>query len=286
MYRVARERDALLADYQDRLHRLGYSRDTQLAYVQAVRRLYRTYPRVALQDLTPEHIERHLYARHLQPASFIVSLETLRAYFKWLIQQKRVLAKNPCAGVERPRVRERIRPAPSFAEFETVRAACRTVEEGAWVEVLYFTGLRITEARLLRVGAVDLEQRRIQLVGKGGRARTVVFPKRTAALLGQQMGSRSPEEYLFASPRRPRYPRGSTWLEQLTRRLGRAAGLPYPLTAHLLRHGFFRLCKTHRVPLEVASRLGGHRSITTTAGIYGNLDADDLQAAYDRAIRI
>lgn len=284
MYRVARERDALLADYQDRLHRLGYSRKTQLAYGQAVRRLYRAYPRVALEDLTPEHIERHLYARHLQPASFITSLETLRAYFKWLIQHKRVLARNPCAGVERPRVPDRIRPAPSFAEFQTVRATCRTVEEGAWVEVLYFTGLRITEARLLRVAAVDLEQRRIQLVGKGGRARIVVFPERTAALLRQQIGHRPPGDYLFASPRRPGYPRGSDWLERLTRRLGRVAGLPYPLTAHLLRHGFFRLCKTRGVPLEVASRLGGHRSITTTASIYGQMDADDLQAAYDRGI--
>lgn len=60
-------------------------------------------------------------------------------------------------------------------------------------------------------------------------------------------------------------PREDTYINGILHRLGRDAFLPYHVAAHILRHGFIRLCKTRGVPLEVAARLAGHANIQLTA---------------------
>jgi integrase len=81
----------------------------------------------------------------------------------------------------------------------------------------------------------------------------------------------------------PKYAAAMDYWKQ-TRALGKAAGLPYRVTAHILRHGFARLCKTREIPIEVAARLLGHNDITTTAKIYGRLAVYDLRTIYDKHI--
>lgn len=276
----------LVTEFASRLSRLHYARTTQKCYLATVRRFLADYPDLSFEKVSPEHIERHLHGRPLSPRSFRTNLENLRSFFTWLCRHKRLLRENPCDRVEVPRWAPRLRPAPTLEEFLSVRARCETLEEAAAVELLYFAGLRASELLSLRSGNVDLLRRRVQVIGKGGYERITVFPPRTQRMLQVYVWRHlalHPGGFLFRNPQRPG-PRGSKWLAQIVGRLGREAQLSYPLTPHLLRHGYFRLCKIKGVPLEVAAKLGGHKSIRTTAEVYGALDADDLQAAYDRAV--
>ena len=276
-------RGDLLTDYAARLQRLNYAPSTISSYTTCVRRLFQTYPGVQPEQMTAEHIERFLDGRRLSPATFSTQTENLRAFFTWLQKHKNLIRVNPCAAVEKPRAPERHRPAPTRAEFDRVCTMCTTAEETCLVEILYFAGLRISELRLARVEDFDLEKRRLRVIGKGNRERMVVYPERVAETVRSLLGSPRTRTYLFSG--RQGRPRDAKRFQGLLVALGKKAQLPYHLTAHILRHGYFRLLKTHNVPVEVAARLGGHRDIRTTVQVYGRLDDDDLQAAYDRALQ-
>ncbi len=279
----------LVSEFLDRLRALNYSPVTIGAYSQIVRRFLRAYPGVPVEKLTAEHIERALHARRMSPRSFCTNVLTLHTFFEFLRQHKHLIRRNPSEAIDLPKWSPKRRPCPSWEEFVAIRRACRTVEEAAILEVLYFTGLRISELRAIRLRDVDLRQRQIHVIsGKGGKARTVVFLERVATVLRLhcwRSGILHPDAYLFTNVGLGRHrPRGAVWINSLLHRLGQEAGLPYRLTAHLMRHGFTRLCKVRGVPLDVASRLLGHSSIQTTSKLYGQLDVSDLQAVYNRQL--
>jgi len=278
----------LLAEYSERLDRLHYSPHTRRAYLRIARKFLEMFLDVDLSRFTPEHVERYLYAQKLSARSFSTDLENLRAFFTWLHRQKRLVRENPCDRVERPRWRPKLRPAPTWQDFCALRNACQIVEDAVLLEVLYFTGVRMCELRAIQIKDVDLGQRRILVHGKGGKDRIVVFPPRVGTLLrlhALRQALFAPDTYVF----RPgglgnAIQRSERAIRRILRRLGQVAGIPYRVTPHVLRHGYFRLLKTKGVPLEVASKLGGHSDIRVTAHIYGQMDTDDLQAAYDRHV--
>lgn len=284
---VGLRRDLSVVDvWQQRLERLNYSPHTIKHYTTCARRFFRYHAGVPLERLTPEHIERFLYDRGLSAVSFSTQLENLRSFFDWLITQQRLLKENPCAGIERPRTQERWRPAPPQTEYERIRAQCQTIEEATIVNLLYFAGPRISELRAFRIEDVDLEQRRARIIaGKGGKDRIVIYPQHVGDLLRAHIAERT-EGWVFLtqSPRHLGRRRTADWIEVMLRRLGQQAGLRYPLTAHILRHGWVRLMKVRGVPVEVTARLAGHANIHTTVRIYGRMDDDDLQTVYDRHI--
>lgn len=278
----------LLTEFSDRLHRLNRTPTTRQVYLATVRRLLRRYPTVALPMITAEHIERALWERNISPRSFCTEVLTLRPFFNWLRDQKRLIKANPCDGVELPKWAPKLRPAPSWEDFLAMRRACRTLGETLLLETFYFTGLRMAELRAVRLRDVDLTLRRIQIVGKGGREELVFFPQRVADLMRLWCWKKvllHPEAHLLTNTGLGRHrPHGEVWINARLRGLGRRAGVPYRVTAHVLRHGFARLLKTRGVDLEVARRLMRHTDIRTTAMVYGQLGADDVQRAYERAL--
>jgi len=256
---VALPRDArldLLGEFTERLNHLNFAPSTIASYRSAAQRLLAAHPGLALADFTSDHVEQYLTAKNLSPVTFSTALENLRSFFKFLVDRKQVAA-NPCAGIAKPKVHLRTRPAPSEAEVETLLQACRTLEEQTLVEVFFRTGLRISELRSVRLQDVDMDKRLIHVTaGKGGKERMVPFLPRTLALLQLFTAGREPEDWLFIG-RRGR-PRNDRTLEKMLHRIGEKAHLPYRLTAHLFRHGFIKHCKTHDVPVEVTARLVGH----------------------------
>lgn len=261
---------------QQALCRITYR--TRLVYFRTARTFLATQPRT-LAQITAEHVEQHLTSRGLAPRSMQTDLMSLRSFFRWATQHERLLPEDPCARVSRPRWHAEARPAPTYLEFLQVCRQCRTLEEAALVEGFYYTGLRISELRSVFVRDPDYARRRLAVLGKGGKRRTVMFPVHVADLW-QALGG-EPDHRLFRAPTKPTVAQRDEQIGETLRRLGREASLPFKLTAHVLRHGYFRLLKTRGVPVEVAARLGGHSDIKMTVEIYGRLDDTDLQNSYD-----
>lgn len=302
------------------LKRLNFTEATLRNYRTTMRVFFRMFPNLKLQYLSAEHIERFILRDGLSPRAAGTQLMNLSSFCRYLVKRG-LLKENPCRKVEKPRFQINPRPAPSWQDFLALRRACKTIEEATVLETLYFTGMRSSEFRSVRLRDVDFSARRITVVaGKGGKVRVVMFPERVASLLREYIGQtpcrRSPDDFLFIctwyfTPQGRHTHRVWKWAEgefpgitaaltgeqpykrvapitiphvlTILRRLGKSAGLPYHLTTHILRHGFIRLCKVRGVPVEMTAKLAGH-DIGMTVKIYGQLSDDDLQTAYDRAL--
>lgn len=231
------------ARYLQRLVALGHIRHrTWLCNHRIARRFLARYGTVPLDQITPEHVESYLIGLQISPRAMQTELMRLRAFFRWLVDDQCLLRVNPCLKVHRPKWRPNVRECPTLQEFYALCRQCRTVEEAALIEGFYATGLRLRELQTLRGRQIDFARRRITLVGKGGHLETAYFLPVDGrysvidlwrALVG------APDAYLFANPS-PRHRGGARsvqWILDTLRRLGEQAGLPYRLTAHLLRHG-------------------------------------------------
>lgn len=281
---VSSSLDAILEAYLERLTRRGHSPCTITGYRNTISRFLRDLPHLLIDQITTEHVERHLDSLGVGAHSHNIYAARLFTFFKHL-SKTGLIRKNPIRNAVLPRWRPVFRPAPSQSEFQGILKACRDQNDRLLVNILFYTGLRIAELRSVRVGDVDLGLRRIRVLGKGRRERVVIFPSSLVEPLEdhllRQGGSK--DDYLL----RTEPPFQGRWsLKRINgglRRIGKEARLPYKLTAHVLRHGFFRMCKERGMPIDAAAKLGGN-SPQMVLEIYGQFDIDDIQGLYDERI--
>ena len=181
---------------------------------------------------------------------------------------------NPAAAVAAPR---RVRTLPrtlSPAEAERLIEAAtgttpRALRDGALVELLYGAGLRVSEAVGLERGSVDLDERLVRCVGKGGRERIVPIGRRGAEALrrylvrGRPFLDRRRRPELFLNARGGALTRAGAFL--ILRRLAERAGLePDRVHPHLLRHSFATHLLEGGADLRSVQEMLGHADLATT----------------------
>jgi site-specific recombinase XerD len=163
----------------------------------------------------------------------------------------------------------------------------------AVLELLYGTGMRISELCGLSLGDVDPESALVRVFGKGAKERIVpvgrpalaavadwVGPSGRPHLVPARWARRGDAEALFLNQRGGRLSRQAGWAIVTT--YGERAGLPGPLIPHVLRHS----CATHMLDrgadLRVVQELLGHASISTTQ-VYTKVSTERLRLAFDAA---
>ncbi len=242
---------------------------------------------VAPEAATREDIRAYLahLAERFAPSTAARRLSCLRQFYRFLYGEG-IVADDPCAAIESPR---RPRPLPkvlSEAEVGALLDAARAwpgadgLRRRALVEVLYATGLRVSELVGLPLAAARKDARFLIVRGKGGKERLVPLGEAAA---------RAIEDYL---PVRPRFiPEGRTspWLfpsrasgGHLTRRrfaqmlkeiAGRAGVAPERVSPHVLRHAFATHLLDHGADLRALQKMLGHADIATTEIYTHVLDA-------------
>jgi integrase/recombinase XerC len=232
-----------------------------------------------------------------EPASIARKLSTLRAFFGYLERQS-VIRKNPAALLASPKLRRKL---PKFLDAE---AACQVVEapkdalvttelgrlrDSALLELLYGSGLRVSELVGLDVDHVALESEELRVLGKGNKERLVplgskarraieaYLPHRESIL---ENARRSHSGALFVGRQGKRL--SVRWVQRLVQRYGAlGAGRP-DLHPHALRHS----CATHMLEggadLRAIQEMLGHSSLSTTQR-YTHVSMDQLLSVYDRA---
>jgi integrase/recombinase XerD len=148
------------------------------------------------------------------------------------------------------------------------------------IEVLYASGLRVSELVSLRTDAVDLENGFLRVVGKGDRERVVPLGESASEAVGAYLERgrrRLADPHLFLNYRGRALTRGGFWL--ILRGHGRRAGIRKRLTPHMLRHSF----ATHRLErgadLRAVQMMLGHADISTTE-IYTHVIRERLKRIY------
>ncbi len=261
----------------------SYRRDL-IKFAQFLHKKGRSIEEVDLDTL--EGFLKELRKERLSIASVSRAISSLRSFFKYLVVYEN-FPRNPAELLELPR---KARKLPEFLTEEEVNRLLNApdttelagIRDRALLELLYATGLRVSELLSLRLGDVDLDEKYVRTVGKGGKERIVPFGDEAARWLEiyllevrSKFASRRSGDYIFLNQKGGRLSRTGFWklLRKYAQKAGIEEGRVYP---HVLRHSFATHLLMHGCDLRIVQELLGHSSVTTTQ-IYTHLDIKRLK---------
>jgi tyrosine recombinase XerC len=227
-----------------------------------------------------------LVDRGLARTSIARRLAALRSFYRFLLRRGR-LALNPAGDVRTPRPEKTL---PGYLPVDETEALLRAAAERATpagprdravIEVLYATGIRVSELAGLDVADVDLREGAVRVLGKGGKERVVPMgAKAVDAVRAYLAGRPRATGALFVNERGGRLTVRS--LHRVVRRRARAAGLHRRVTPHTLRHSFATHLLDAGADLRLIQELLGHARLGTTQK-YTHVSTDRLMRVYDAA---
>ena len=269
--------------------------NTVLAYRRDLARLCAFARQV---DLVPAalgrgHLEafvRELMVEGLSPRSVARHVASLRGFYRFLVLDGRLTA-SPADDVHAPRAWPAL---PRFLSLDEVdrlldqpdTGAPAGLRDRALLELLYATGMRVSELVGLRVGDVDLDRGLLTCLGKGAKERMVPVGDAAARWTRDYLASGRPvllkrrqSAYLFLNARDGGVlTRVGFWT--IVKKYGRQAGLPRELSPHTLRHSFATHLLERGADLRVIQTLLGHADLSTTQ-IYTHILDARLRAIHD-----
>ncbi len=233
-----------------------------------------------------EHLV-HLARKGLTVRTQARHLVSIKALFRFLVEE-RLLETDPSALVEAPKLGRYLPEVLSFEEVERLLQAPPTqdprgIRDRAMLEVLYATGLRVSELVRLTIPELDLDMGLLRVLGKGDKQRIV--PLGEAATLAMEdylvsaRGSfiKVPTDVLFLTNRGKGMTRQGFW--KLIKRYARAAGITKHISPHTLRHSFATHLLERGADLRAVQEMLGHADISTTQ-IYTHITMTRLQQIY------
>jgi integrase/recombinase XerD len=245
---------------------------------------------IAATDLTRDHLTRFLVDQQAQgkaPRSLARMSSSLRAFLAFLRMEGG--GAGPEAVVKPPRPPRILPRTLGESQVEALLAAPDTtvplgVRDRAWLELLYASGLRVSELTGLPALSVFLDEGFLKVMGKGRKERLIPFgagaERWIRAWLALRPGFRPKGGELFVGQRGEALTRQHLW--RLLKGYARQAGLrPEAVSPHVLRHAFATHLLDHGADLRAVQAMLGHADISTTQ-IYTHVHQARLRALYDR----
>ncbi len=238
-----------------------------------------------IQDYLAERYRQGFSARTVARG-----LSCLRGFFDHQVRTGR-LADSPAAGVRSPRQGRPLPASLTEAEVEALLAAPDVatllgMRDRTMLEVLYATGLRVSELTGLALTEVNQRQGVVRIMGKGGKERLVPLGEEALHWLRRYLAEVRPElaqpvadKALFLTPRGSGMTRQAFWYR--IRHWAVRAGIEKPLSPHTLRHAFATHLLDHGADLRVVQLLLGHSDLSTTQ-IYTHVAQSRLSELHAR----
>ncbi|MDC7709793.1 tyrosine-type recombinase/integrase [Vogesella indigofera] len=260
--------------------REAYARD--IAYLASLTRLEQPEQ---VNTLAVQRALAQLRHQGLSPRSLARILSSWRNLFHWMIRQEHIAA-NPCAGLRPPRAPQRL---PKALSVDATMQLLDQPSEGrlqwrdhAMFELMYSSGLRLSETTSLNVADLDLSQQLVKVNGKGKRERLLPVGRSAADALRRWLEVRgnTQDDALFVSEQGTRLSS-----RQLARRLEKwrlQSDCEQHVHPHMLRHSFASHILQSSGDLRAVQEMLGHANLATTQ-IYTSLDFQHLAKVYDGA---
>lgn len=269
----------------------GYSQNTLAAYrndlsqfVEFLEARVSTWDEVT-REIILDYIMSMKAEQEYASSTVARKVAAIKSFFHYLVNQGE-LEDDPTATLDSPKVRKRLPKAISQQEIERLLAApaqeesAKALRDRALLEVLYATGLRVTELVSLNVDDVNTASATVRIVRpKDQRERLVPIHERAVEPLqeylerGRVQLLRDPEEpALFLNHRGQRLTRQGLWL--IVKHYVREVGIREEVTPHTLRHTFATHLVDKKADLEYVQELLGHANISTTQ-VYAQVNQTD-----------
>lgn len=245
--------------------------------------------RSAIQDFILD-----LKQRGYTETSVARKVAATRSFFAFLSAEGTV-ADNPTEGLTSPRVGKTLPKAISPNEVDELleqparRATPEAKRDRAMLELLYATGMRVTELVSLDVSSVTADKSNpfVRCMGKGAKERTIPIHDQAFEALTDYLDEGRPvlvhgkdEPALFLNRRGERLTRQGFWL--ILKGYARAANLSKDITPHTLRHSFATHMLRGGMPLRNVQEMLGHANISTTQ-VYTHLTSEHVREVYEKA---
>lgn len=271
----------------------GLSRNTVDAYGSDLRRLFEDLERqeLTVASVRPTDLSGHVRAlrrKGLANRSIARALVSIRRFFGWLaITGER--SDDPAANLQPPKMARSLPKVLSEDQVEALLAAPDLASplgrrDRAMIELLYASGLRVSELVGLDMTQLQLESGFLVAFGKGSKERVVPVGESAQEWLEDYLGMvrpqlvRDPHDAVFVNARGTRLTRQGFWKN--LKRYGTAVGID-GLSPHVLRHSFATHLLEHGADLRAVQMMLGHADVSTTQ-IYTHIHQHRLRGLYDQ----
>jgi integrase/recombinase XerD len=232
----------------------------------------------------------HRFAVGARPSSSARSLSSLKRFYQYALRQG-MIAVDPTLNVDAPKRARALPKTLTEEEVERLLGAPSAddalgVRDKTMLELLYATGLRVSELVSLRLGQLSQDMGVVRILGKGSKERLVPVGEvaldwarkyagdARTALLGERLS-----DALFVTSRGAAMTRQAFW--HLIKRYALRAGISKPISPHTLRHAFATHLLNHGADLRVVQMLLGHADISTTQ-IYTHVARERMKQLHAR----
>jgi integrase/recombinase XerC len=232
--------------------------------------------RLAARDFLYD-LEKQKYSRR----SLARKISAVRSFFRWLIREGK-LKQNPFELISTPKLTKRL---PNFLYLEEVNKLLGVIDkarDAALFELLYSSGIRVSEAVKLNLSDLDLAEGEVRVMGKGSKERISLMGRQAVKALARYIKERNKGESKAVFLNRSGSRLTARSIERLIKFYAKAAGIDKPLTPHTLRHTFATHLLSGGADLRTVQELLGHSSLSTTQ-VYTHISKERLKSVYDLA---
>lgn len=269
----------------------GLAPNTIEAYRADLARLARSLGRRRVEQAGRDDLLRMMRKMRIagrSPRSVARWLVAVRGFFTYLIAQGQI-DQDPAAHMDAPKTWKSLPKVLDGADVEALmavpdRSHPRGLRDVAMLELLYATGLRVSELLRLRLGDIHLDAGYLRCWGKGSKERVVPLGSQADAAVQQYLAASRPvllegrrSEFLFVNRQGGALSRQGFW--KRIKRYGIEAGIAQPLSPHVLRHSFATHLLENGADLRAVQLMLGHSDISTTQ-IYTHVNRERLKRLY------
>jgi integrase/recombinase XerD len=246
---------------------------------------------IAVGDITIDHIGDYLAHKKrlgLAPATIKLVVVAIKIFFRWLAQRGRI-ARDPAEVLSLPRLTRYLPETMNELQVDRLLDGIATnvprgLRDRAILELLYASGLRVSELVNAKLENLDLDARVIRVTGKGSKTRLVPVGTRACEAIKTYLERERPAfvkkrtgSEIFLNARGTKLTSTRIW--QIVKQCAKHAGIDFNVYPHLLRHSFATHLLSNGADLRIIQEMLGHADIATTQ-IYTHVDQQRLKAVH------
>lgn len=263
----------------------GYSKYTIKSYNDDLLNFYGYLDENKIMDIDYNTIRgylNYLYNLKLSNKSIARHISALRSYFKYLTKEK-YIKENPMKLISNPKIERKLPKYLNYRELEEIleipdKSTFLGLRNALILELLYSTGVRVSELVNIKLSDIDLLNKKIIILGKGNKERIVLFGNKAYELIVEYLNKRNTGcEYLFVNNnKKVLTDRGVRYvIDSIVKK----SALKFKISPHTLRHTFATHLLNNGADLKSVQDLLGHENISTT-GIYTHVSIEHLRKTY------
>lgn len=228
----------------------------------------------------------YLYDKKYKAKSISRMISSMRSFFKYLKSEK-IIENNPMTLISNPKIEKKLPKFLTINDIEKILSVpdMKTsigIRDAFVLELLYVTGIRVSEMTNIKITDIEMSTRRIKILGKGSKERYVLYGSRCDELLKKYLAIRSdfvkvPIDYLILSKTGRKI--NPKEVRNIINRIKSKAGIEMSISPHTFRHTFATHMLNEGADIRAVQELLGHENLSTTT-IYTHLTNEKLRRTY------